>query len=101
MTYEDFLEDMRTRYAVIGVYLEIGEAARVLREKHARLFAHDEQLRMLIHTLADLRNLLIHQYHETDPSRLWEFIEHELEETIQLLALLKNTVCQRVKGKPS
>jgi len=94
MTREDFLEDVKTQYAVISAFIQIGEAARILLKKYIRdvPLLKEEPFFNLLRGLQDFRNFLNHQYARIDPSRVWQSIEEENEHSIGLLKDLLSRV---------
>ena len=72
-TFEEFVADKRTYHAVIYNIMIMGEAANMLtldfRESHS-----DTQWRQV----TNMRNFLIHGYHNVEEDLVWEAITEDL-----------------------
>ena len=80
MTREQFLADVRTQDAVIRRFEIIGEAARHLSP--APLKALPDIPSNLV---VGMRNLLIHDYDDVDPRRVWTDSQNDLPQLIARL----------------
>jgi len=71
--YDDFSEDLKTKYAVIRALEIIGEATKLLpaslKKKYPEVPWKD---------MAGMRDILIHQYFGTDTFTVWETIQTEI-----------------------
>lgn len=74
MTFEQFVEDLKTRFAVERVIEIIGEAASRLSEQARR-----EIDAIPWKSVIAQRNVLAHQYGTIDYLRLWEVASHHLQ----------------------
>src|ERR1051325_9339078 len=73
MTRDGFLNDLRTQDAVIRRFSIIGEAARHLSENALKALPN-------IHwkLIIGMRNILIHDYDDVDPKRVWEDTQKDI-----------------------
>jgi uncharacterized protein with HEPN domain len=87
MSYEEFLEDKKTVFAVIRALEIIGEATKRISE--------DFKVRnpsLPWRTMAGMRDRLIHDYPKVDLSTVWGAVTQDLPKTIpQLRRLLSQT----------
>ncbi len=72
MSYEDFSDDTKTVDAVVRNLEIIGEAARNVPESIRSQAPEVEWRRM-----ADLRNILIHEYFGVDTEILWDIVQNK------------------------
>lgn len=85
---EEFMADKKTYHAVIYNIMIMGEAANMLtlefRDSHS-----ETQWRQV----TNMRNFLIHGYHNVEPYLVWEAISHDLvplrEQIIRYLSELE------------
>lgn len=85
-----FCGDGRTVDAVVRNLEIIGEAARFLPPDVAH--AHPE---VPWHRMAEMRHVLIHEYHAVDPSIVWSTVRHDLPPLLEpLKAMLRNGKAQ-------
>ena len=80
MSREQFLSDLRTQDAVIRRFEIIGEAAR--RLSPAALNAMPD---VPWNLMVGMRNLLIHDYDDADPRRVWTDSQEDLQPLIEKL----------------
>jgi uncharacterized protein with HEPN domain len=73
MTYEQFLEDKKTRDAVVRNFEIIGEAANRLPDDFKALYPNIDWQR-----LRGLRNRIVHDYFGIDFSIIWKIKEEYL-----------------------
>ncbi len=73
MTYDDFVADEKTVFAVIEGFEIIGEAAKHIPKDIQNLYPEIDWTSM-----AKMRDLLIHHYFGTQYSILWETIENRI-----------------------
>lgn len=73
MTYDDFITDEKTVFAVIQGFEIIGEAAKHIPKEVQSLYPEIEWASMI-----KMRDLLIHHYFGTQHSILWETIENQI-----------------------
>ncbi len=79
-TLPEFLDDIQLQDAVIRRLEVIGEAANQLTDQSASELS-DIPWREMV----GMRNVLIHQYGEVDPSVVWETVQRDLPPLIALL----------------
>ncbi len=75
MTYEDFLKDEKTVFAVIRALEVIGEAVKNLPEDIRKKYPEIPWRGM-----AGMRDVLIHGYFEVDPQIVWETVKNRIPE---------------------
>ena len=81
----DFVEDERTIDAVVRNLEIIGEAANRLPFEVQRGYPDIPWSRM-----AEMRHILVHEYHSVDPSLIWSTIHHDIPPLFEpLRALLR------------
>lgn len=73
MTYEEFVDDRRTRDAVIRNLMTMGESVRWIPDEV--LARHPE---VPWPTLRAVRNVVVHQYFGVDDAILWETVRGDL-----------------------
>ncbi len=84
ISFEDYLNDIRTISAVERQFEILGEATRRLSEEFRQAYPAIDWQRII-----GLRNIVIHRYDEVDQDILWSIIHSELEPLLtQLEALL-------------
>ena len=77
MSREQFLADLRTQDAVIRRFAIIGEAARHLSPAALKALP-DVPWNLMV----GMRNLLIHDYDDVDPKRVWTDSQEDLQPLI-------------------
>jgi uncharacterized protein with HEPN domain len=80
MTREQFLADLRTQDAVVRRFEIIGEAARHLSPETLKALPE-----VPWHLVVGMRNLLIHDYDDVDPKRVWADSQNDLPPLIARL----------------
>jgi len=75
MTYEDFVNDDKTKDAVLHNFAVIGEAVKGIPEDIRLRYPEIEWRK-----LAGFRDVIIHQYFGIDLEIVWDAIEKELDE---------------------
>ncbi len=84
-TFEMYLADSKTRYAVESNFSIIGEAASRISKEY-----QDFNSQIKWRDLKDFRNIVVHEYFGLDHNIVWYIIENDLKvlqkEIIQLLA---------------
>ena len=80
MTREHFLADVRTQDAVIRRFEIIGEAARHLSPVTLKALPE-----IPWNLVVGMRNLLIHDYDDVDPRRVWTDSQNDLPQLIARL----------------
>ena len=80
MSREQFLADLRTQDAVIRRFEIIGEAARHLSPAALKALP-DVPWNLMV----GMRNLLIHDYDDVDPKRVWTDSQEDLQPLIAKL----------------
>jgi len=80
MTREQFLADLRTQDAVVRRFEIIGEAAR-----HLSPDAQKALPEVPWNLVVGMRNLLIHDYDDVDPKRVWTDSQNDLPPLIARL----------------
>lgn len=80
MSEEEFCADERTLDAVVRNMEIIGEAAR---HTPADIAARHPQVPWS--RLAEIRNVLVHEYHSVDPRIVWSTLRHDLPPLAGLL----------------
>ncbi|NJP09256.1 MAG: DUF86 domain-containing protein [Leptolyngbyaceae cyanobacterium RU_5_1] len=84
LSFEDYLNDIRTISAVERQFEILGEAARRISEEFRQVYLAIDWQRIV-----GLRNIVIHRYDEVDQDILWMIIHSELAPLLtQLEALL-------------
>ncbi len=81
MTREQFLSDLRTQDAVVRRFEIIGEAARHLSPETLKALPE-----VPWHLVVGMRNLLIHDYDDVDPKRVWADTQNDLPPLIARLS---------------
>ena len=79
-TLAEFLDDVQLQDAVIRRLEIIGEAANQLTDQSVT-----ERSDLPWREMIGMRNVLIHQYGEVDPSVVWETVQRDLPPLIALL----------------
>jgi uncharacterized protein with HEPN domain len=80
MTREQFLADLRTQDAVVRRFEIIGEAARHLSPEAQKALPE-----VPWNLVVGMRNLLIHDYDDVDPKRVWTDSQNDLPPLIARL----------------
>src|ERR1039457_57148 len=80
MTREQFLADLRTQDAVVRRFEIIGEAARHLSPEAQKALPE-----VPWNLVVGMRNLLIHDYDDVDPKRVWTDSQNDLSPLIARL----------------
>ncbi|OQX09022.1 MAG: hypothetical protein BWK80_47415 [Desulfobacteraceae bacterium IS3] len=80
MTYEEFLEDIKTQDAVVRNIEIIGEAIKNLSEELRNRYSEIQWKSM-----AGMRDKLIHHYFGVNFSIVWKVAKEELPEIIKLI----------------
>jgi uncharacterized protein with HEPN domain len=73
MTSEQFMTDVRTQDAVIRRFEIIGEAARHLSPDALKALPE-----IPWHLVVGMRNVLIHDYDDVDPQRVWKATQGDI-----------------------
>jgi uncharacterized protein with HEPN domain len=73
MTFDEFLSDKKTHYAVIRSLEIMGEAAKKIPD-----FIREKYPAVPWRQMAGTRDKLIHEYHGVDLSIIWGVVEDEL-----------------------
>ena len=81
MNRDQFLADVRTQDAVIRRFEIIGEAARHLSPAAVKALP-DVPWNLMV----GMRNILIHDYDDVDPKRVWTYGQEDLQPLIIKLA---------------
>ena len=85
-TFDDFLNDERTRDAVARHFTIIGEATKRIELDFRKMHTQIEWKKM-----AGMRDVLVHDYDEVDSEKLWQIIQEIIPSLkIQLIDLLKS-----------
>jgi uncharacterized protein with HEPN domain len=80
MSYEEFVEDQKTVFAVVQGFEIIGEAAKNIPGDVQKIYPEIDWQSMM-----KMRDMLIHHYFGTQYSILWETIKKRIPELIQTL----------------
>ena len=75
MSREAYLDDIRTQAAVERKFEIIGEALNRLHQINPEISSHITSLREIV----NFRNVLIHGYAKIMPSRVWDYVEYDLQ----------------------
>ncbi len=84
MTFDGFIDDKKTKDAVVRNFEIIGEASRLLTEEFKSDNPQVEWRR-----LTDFRNRLIHEYFGTDYDTVWKIIENAVQEHLDFLEIIE------------
>ena len=80
ISYSDFVNDKKTRYAIERQLLVIGEAANHLSDELKREYSQIQWKRMI-----GLRNVLAHEYGEILIDRIWNICQTSIPELMILI----------------
>lgn len=83
MSFEDFIEDDKTKDAVIRNFEVIGEAAKRVHDDFKRRHPEIEWKR-----IRGFRNRIVHEYFGIDFEMVWQIKEENLDELIAKLSSL-------------
>ena|ERR1051326_462542 len=89
LSREQFLADQRAQDAVIRRFEIIGEAARRLSPEALKALP-DIPWKLVV----GMRNILIHDYDDVDPSRVWTSVCDDIPTLIQRVATYLETLGQ-------
>ena len=84
LSYEDFVDDKRTRYAVERQLLVMGEAANHLSEEFV-----EENGTIPWKRIIGLRNILAHEYGDILTDRIWNIGKSNVPELLNLILKLQ------------
>ena len=84
LSYEDFVDDKRTRYAVERQLLVMGEAANHLSEEFV-----EENGTIPWKRIIGLRNILAHEYGDILTDRIWNIGKSNVPELLNLISKLQ------------
>lgn len=84
MNKEDFLNDEKTKSAVVRQFEILGEATKALPESIKKLAPDIPWSR-----IAGMRDRLIHAYFVVDYGLVWDTVEHELPGLKERIAMLQ------------
>ena len=84
-TFETYLQDERTKDAVVRNFQVIGEASRHLSDKLMK-----EHIDIPWQKLISFRNILVHQYFGIDHELVWQIIHSYLPETVEKIKQLSS-----------
>jgi uncharacterized protein with HEPN domain len=88
LTFEDFASDRHLIKAVLYDYLVIGEASNNIPTNVQLLAAT-----ILWRQMADMRNIMVHEYFQINLEIVWDSIQHDLPELVlKLHELLEQQV---------
>ena len=93
MTREQFLADLRTQDAVVRRFEIIGEAARHLSPEAQKALPE-----VPWNLVVGMRNLLIHDYDDVDPKRVWTDSQNDLP---PLMAKLESYLAAQTENSGS
>ena len=85
MSFEEFLEDRKTRAAVVWQICVIGEAANRVHSSVLQQAPETDWRRM-----TDMRNLLIHEFHNIDYVIVWRTVQQRLRPLIAAVRRLRD-----------
>ena len=84
VSYETFLNDKKTRFAVERQLLVIGEAANHISEEFK-----NENFEIPWKRIIGLRNVLAHEYGEILLDRIWNICQSNIPELLKMINKLK------------
>lgn len=84
MSFDDFIDDRKTKDAVVRNFEIIGEASKLLTEEFK---SDNPQVDWRI--LTDFRNLLIHEYFGISYKTVWKIIQEEAQEHLDFLETIE------------
>jgi uncharacterized protein with HEPN domain len=84
ISYNDFINDKKTRYAIERQLLVIGEAANHISDELKIEYSQIQWKRMI-----GLRNVLAHEYGEILIDRIWNICKSSIPELLLLIEQVK------------
>lgn len=90
MEKSEFLEDLRSIYAVRAAFLTLGEASSVIPAAIRDQFPEIEWRQ-----IKDFRNFLVHVYDQVDPARLYDTAIHLLPPLREKLEAMDASLARR------
>ena len=87
MSFEEFLEDRKTRDAVVWQICVVGEAANRIDSSIQQQAPETDWRRM-----TDMRNLLIHEFHNIDYDIVWRTVQGRLRPLIVSIRRLRDNL---------
>jgi len=88
LSHQDFLDDIRSQDAVLRNLEVLGEASKRIPPYITHAYPQVPWSR-----LADMRNILVHEYHSVDPNIVLDTVIYELP---PILPVLKQVLAQDV-----
>ena len=85
MSFDEFLEDRKTRAAVVWQICVIGEAANQVDSSILKRAPETDWRRM-----TNMRNLLIHEFHNIDYDIVWRTVQERLRPLIASIRRLRD-----------
>ena len=85
MSFDEFLEDRKTRAAVVWQICVIGEAANQVDSSILKQAPETDWRRM-----TNMRNLLIHEFHNIDYDIVWRTVQERLRPLIASIRRLRD-----------
>jgi uncharacterized protein with HEPN domain len=87
LSFDQFLNDRKTRAAIVWQICVIGEAANRLHPDTRRRVLEIDWRRM-----TNMRNILIHEFHDIDYAIVWRVVQEDLQPLIASVRRLRDNL---------